>query len=41
MKRKPKITKAQIRAEALSRGEEARYSGRTKTWYFHKFAYLK
>jgi hypothetical protein len=40
MKRKPRKTKAMIRAEAAERGEEARYSGKTKTWYFHKFAYL-
>jgi len=32
-----KKTKAEIRAEAAARGEEARYSGKKKKWFFHPF----
>ena len=30
-------TKAEIRAEATARGEEAKYSGKKKKWFFHKY----
>lgn len=38
---KPTRTKAQVRADALARGQEARYSGKKKQWYFHKSVCLK